>query len=80
MDEVSDHTVDGDGLDASGDPAGALPPGKATAVPSASPSRGRTGTDQATEPALRVLPLGSGLVLVGLGLALGLVGLRLRRG
>ncbi|MFE2047606.1 hypothetical protein [Streptomyces sp. NPDC059459] len=80
MDEVSDHTVDGDDQDASEESPGALPPGKANKVPSASPSRDRTGTDQATEPALRVLPLGSGLVLVGLGLALGLVGLRLRRG
>jgi hypothetical protein len=29
---------------------------------------------------LRVLPLGTGLVLMGLGLALAFVGLRLRRG
>ncbi|MBC2905562.1 hypothetical protein [Streptomyces cupreus] len=31
------------------------------------------------EPVLEVLPLGSGLVLIGLGLALAFVGLRLRR-
>ncbi|MER6627415.1 hypothetical protein ABT301_04100 [Streptomyces sp. NPDC000987] len=33
-----------------------------------------------TEPVLRILPLGSGLVLIGLGLGLAFVGLRLRRG
>ncbi|MEV5144241.1 hypothetical protein AB0L14_07295 [Streptomyces sp. NPDC052727] len=32
-----------------------------------------------TEPFLRILPLGSGLVLIGLGLGLGLLGLRLRK-
>ncbi|WP_210585490.1 hypothetical protein [Streptomyces sp. GESEQ-35] len=31
------------------------------------------------EPVLRILPLGSGLVLIGLGLGLALLGLRLRR-
>ncbi|MGP2442157.1 hypothetical protein [Streptomyces sp. JW3] len=35
------------------------------------------GGESGTAP--RFLPLGSGLVLVGLGLALGFVGLRLRR-
>ena len=33
-----------------------------------------------TESALRILPLGGGLILVGLGLGLAFVGLRLRRG
>lgn len=32
------------------------------------------------EPVLRVLPLGGGLILVGLGLGLAFVGLRVRRG
>ncbi|MGC0330745.1 hypothetical protein RKD23_003735 [Streptomyces sp. SAI-170] len=32
------------------------------------------------EPMMHVLPLGSGMVLIGLGLALAFVGLRLRRG
>ncbi|WP_159058823.1 hypothetical protein [Streptomyces caeruleatus] len=32
------------------------------------------------EPVLQVLPLGTGLVLIGLGLGLAFVGLRLRRG
>ncbi|BCM68000.1 MULTISPECIES: hypothetical protein [Streptomyces] len=35
--------------------------------------------DARAEPVLRVLPLGSGLVLIGLGLGLALLGLRLRR-
>ncbi|MFI7499335.1 hypothetical protein ACIBVL_12625 [Streptomyces sp. NPDC049687] len=35
--------------------------------------------ERAEEPVLRILPLGSGLVLIGLGLALGLAALRLRR-
>ncbi|QTD99751.1 hypothetical protein [Streptomyces cyanogenus] len=35
--------------------------------------------EAATEPVLRLLPLGSGLVLIGLGLGLALLGLRLRR-
>jgi hypothetical protein len=37
--------------------------------------RGRSG-----EPVLRILPLGSGMVLIGLGLGLAFVGLRVRRG
>ncbi|MDN3023644.1 hypothetical protein [Streptomyces sp. S.PB5] len=32
------------------------------------------------EPVLRILPLGSGMVLIGLGLALAMLGVRLRRG
>ncbi|MBU6532198.1 hypothetical protein HZS56_13935 [Streptomyces sp. A108] len=59
-----------------------MPP-ETTGVPSPSPSRARPQegayTQGAAEPVLRVLPLGSGLVLVGLGLALAFVGLRLRR-
>ena len=35
---------------------------------------------RASEPVLRVLPLGSGLVLIGLGLGLAFVALRVRRG
>ncbi|AZQ36093.1 hypothetical protein EJ357_23585 [Streptomyces cyaneochromogenes] len=33
-----------------------------------------------SEPVMQILPLGSGLVLIGLGLGLAFVGLRLRRG
>ncbi|MEU3028837.1 hypothetical protein ACPCBC_22510 [Streptomyces incarnatus] len=36
-------------------------------------------SENASEPALRILPLGSGLVLIGLGLGLAFLGLRLRR-
>ncbi|MGW3107461.1 hypothetical protein [Streptomyces sp. NPDC001100] len=32
-----------------------------------------------TEPVLRILPLGSGLILIGLGLGLAFIGLRVRR-
>ncbi|MEU3514344.1 hypothetical protein ABZ770_03490 [Streptomyces sp. NPDC006654] len=38
------------------------------------------GQDGETEPVLDILPLGSGLVLVGLGLGLAFIGLRVRRG
>ncbi|NEV89082.1 hypothetical protein GUR47_20750 [Streptomyces tendae] len=67
-------------------PATATPPGAteaaevSPATPSRSPAQSGTPTRAAAEPVLRVLPLGSGLVLIGLGLALGLAGLRLRRG
>ncbi|AQS72060.1 hypothetical protein B1H29_18285 [Streptomyces pactum] len=61
-----------------------MPPGEAAWVPSAPPSRSQPQADthagDATEPVVRILPLGSGLVLIGLGLALAFVGLRLRRG
>ncbi|MDH6214990.1 hypothetical protein [Streptomyces pseudovenezuelae] len=39
-----------------------------------------THAEAPTEPVLRILPLGSGLVLIGLGLGLAFAGLRLRRG
>ncbi|WP_307028361.1 hypothetical protein [Streptomyces canus] len=56
------------------------------AVPDASPPpqrpgrQGVTRAESPTEPVLRILPLGSGLVLIGLGLGLAFVGLRVRRG
>jgi hypothetical protein len=37
-----------------------------------------TGSERAGGPPLRILPLGSGLVLIGLGLGLAFFGLRLR--
>ncbi|MFF9021770.1 hypothetical protein [Streptomyces eurythermus] len=56
------------------------------AGPGSTPPAPRPGTRQAsrqseavTGPVLRILPLGSGLVLIGLGLGLALLGLRLRR-
>jgi hypothetical protein len=36
-------------------------------------------SERAVGPPLRILPLGSGLVLIGLGLGLAFLGLRLRR-
>ncbi|MET7573572.1 hypothetical protein ABZT04_34530 [Streptomyces sp. NPDC005492] len=39
-----------------------------------------THAEDPTEPVLRILPLGSGLVLIGLGLGLAFIGLRVRRG
>lgn len=44
---------------------------------SASETAPRAGTG--TEPMLRMLPLGSGLILIGLGLGLAFIALRLRR-
>ncbi|MFF8777828.1 hypothetical protein ACF07W_11265 [Streptomyces sp. NPDC015140] len=81
--ENADRRARGDHDGPAEDPATAQPPGEAALVPSAAPSQSQPGTGTraaATEPVLRVLPLGSGLVLIGLGLALAFVGLRLRRG
>jgi hypothetical protein len=36
--------------------------------------------DDPAEPVLRILPLGSGLILIGLGLGLAFIALRVRRG
>jgi hypothetical protein len=38
------------------------------------------GPGTTPDPALAVLPLGSGLILIGLGLGLAFLGLRVRRG
>ncbi|MFJ3667887.1 hypothetical protein ACIPSE_15680 [Streptomyces sp. NPDC090106] len=53
-----------------------------TPVPPPSPvaQQAVTPDTQPTGPVLRVLPLGSGLVLIGLGLGTALLGWRLRRG
>ncbi|NEC29008.1 hypothetical protein G3I20_21095 [Streptomyces sp. SID8111] len=37
------------------------------------------GPGRPVEPVLRILPLGSGLVLIGLGLGLAFIGLRMRQ-
>ncbi|WEO96374.1 hypothetical protein A6P39_021360 [Streptomyces sp. FXJ1.172] len=62
-----------------------------TGTPTASAPARKPGLDQppahdaarrgatTTEPVLQILPLGSGLVLIGLGLGLAFLGLRLRR-
>ena len=63
-------------------PVGQDPAADATAQPSgtAADDAGGAGTGQRAQPVLQVLPLGTGLVLIGLGLGLAFVGLRLRRG
>ncbi|MFJ3305983.1 hypothetical protein ACIPSA_23200 [Streptomyces sp. NPDC086549] len=60
-------------------------PQQAAVVPSVPPLRpaGQAGSDTAgapAEPVLQILPLGTGLVLIGLGLGLAFVALRVRRG
>ena len=39
-----------------------------------------TSAESSAEPMLRILPLGSGLILIGLGLGLAFIALRVRRG
>lgn len=56
---------------AAADPAASLAASKNPAVTARGPA--------ASEPVVEILPLGSGLVLVGTGLALALLALRLRR-
>ncbi|MEV0689253.1 hypothetical protein [Streptomyces sp. NPDC050388] len=53
--------------------------GEAVPVPSGAPRSPASNTSTGAEPKVRILPLGSGLVLMGLGLGLAFVGLRLRR-
>ncbi|MBL1083185.1 hypothetical protein JK359_14510 [Streptomyces actinomycinicus] len=69
-------------------PAASQPPAEAGLDPAQPPAQpaDQQGAQQAaqqdetaTEPVLRILPLGSGLVLIGLGLGLALLGLRLRK-
>jgi hypothetical protein len=65
--------------------ASSASPQEAGLVPSAPPARpaeqtGAHGGESTAEPALQILPLGSGLVLIGLGLGLAFVALRVRRG
>jgi hypothetical protein len=76
------HRHNGDPVD----PTASESPQAAGVVPSATPSADTAGQDVArkqdssSDPALRLLPLGSGMILVGLGLGLAFVGLRVRRG
>ncbi|MFD8817439.1 hypothetical protein ACFV23_39630 [Streptomyces sp. NPDC059627] len=84
-------SIDGGRSSDAGRPAAgsAQPPREAVLAPATSPTASRPhpagqaiGSDQddGTEPMLHILPLGSGLVLIGLGLGLAFVGLRVRRG
>ncbi|MFD6324744.1 hypothetical protein ACFWOL_18155 [Streptomyces sp. NPDC058442] len=54
-------------------------PGEAVPPPSGASQSPASNTTTGAEPVVRILPLGSGLVLIGLGLGLAFVGLRLRR-
>ncbi|TWF86372.1 hypothetical protein FHX78_113337 [Streptomyces capillispiralis] len=59
------------------------PASQGAAPVSATPSRSAApvaGAGPAVEPVLRILPLGSGLMLIGLGLGLAFVALRMRQG
>jgi hypothetical protein len=62
----------------------ALAPGENSlpVPPAPSPPEEETVTraEDPTQPVVQLLPLGSGLVLIGLGLGLAFVGLRVRRG
>lgn len=55
------------------------PPAPEPPAPAEQPVREAATADRRGGPVLRILPLGSGLVLIGLGLGLAFVGLRLRR-
>lgn len=59
-------------------PPPAEPPGEAGLVPSEAPGVDST-EEQPVGRVLRILPLGSGLLLIGLGLGLAFLALRLRR-
>lgn len=54
-------------------------PQQAAVVPSPLRPAGQSVEHTAAEPVLQILPLGSGLVLIGLGLGLAFVALRVRR-
>ncbi|MFZ4152309.1 hypothetical protein [Streptomyces pseudogriseolus] len=68
-----------------GDSGGVTPtePGDTAAAPvpatSSPAARPDTVAGTAVEPVLRILPLGSGLILIGLGFALAFLGLRMRQ-
>ncbi|WP_019073520.1 hypothetical protein [Streptomyces hokutonensis] len=84
--DTAEPTADEDGASAVPTAAdSASPSEEAAAVPSSPPLRPVHQTvthaeDDPTEPVLRILPLGSGLILIGLGLGLAFIGLRVRRG
>ncbi|XUL89438.1 hypothetical protein ACQ86D_24660 [Streptomyces galilaeus] len=84
--DTAEPTADEDGASAVPTPAdSASPSQEAALVPSSPPLQPVHQTvthaeDDPTEPVLRILPLGSGLILIGLGLGLAFIGLRVRRG
>ncbi|EGX54876.1 hypothetical protein SZN_35742, partial [Streptomyces zinciresistens K42] len=78
VDHDSDDTAvpdpAGDGQEAGETASAASPP------PTAPPGRSARQPVTRAEPVIQLLPLGTGLVLIGLGLGLAFIGLRLRRG
>ncbi|MDQ0960563.1 hypothetical protein QFZ66_004441 [Streptomyces sp. B4I13] len=81
-----EEASDGDAEAGDGDPDDTASASAEAAVP-ATPAAPRDDVRQAAAqgeradgPVLQILPLGSGLVLIGLGIALALAALRLRRG
>jgi hypothetical protein len=81
--EVGEKGVDGDVDGRADGEVTAVPeaPREPSLVPSAPQTHGAGQADaRPAEPRLPILPLGGGLILVGLGLGLAFVALRLRRG
>ncbi|UXX94455.1 hypothetical protein N7U49_24630 [Streptomyces sp. AD2-2] len=72
-----------DGDDDSPAPDDSASPEQAEPTPASSPLQPAqqtvTRATGAAEPVLRILPLGSGLILIGLGLGLAFIALRVRR-
>jgi pyruvate/2-oxoglutarate dehydrogenase complex dihydrolipoamide acyltransferase (E2) component len=66
-------------LPAASEPPAASGLDSATPAPQSDTQQAAQQGEAPAEPVLRILPLGSGLVLIGLGLGLALLGLRLRR-
>ncbi|WP_256339533.1 MULTISPECIES: hypothetical protein [unclassified Streptomyces] len=83
--ETADQPEEPETADVPGVTPGASPPPEEAGLQPAQPPQQPAGRQAAsegegtTEPVLQILPLGSGLVLIGLGLGLALLGLRLRR-
>lgn len=77
-DDAAEQSPAGDsgGAAPSGSDSSAVAPAPATSSRAAEPD---TVAGTAVEPVLRILPLGSGLVLIGLGFALAFLGLRMRQ-
>ncbi|MET7291682.1 hypothetical protein ABZS79_05920 [Streptomyces griseoloalbus] len=90
--EAEDGGVGADGMterqraeDDEADTVAETPAWQEAAPMSPTPSRSAApdavaGAQPAVEPVLRILPLGSGLMLIGLGLGLAFVALRMRQG
>ncbi|MGX9888921.1 hypothetical protein [Streptomyces sp. NPDC002276] len=83
--DAAKPTADEDGTSAAPTPADSASPSQAAAVVPSTPPlqpvhQSVTHAEDPAEPVLRILPLGSGLILIGLGLGLAFIGLRVRRG